>query len=80
MNSPPSPAFFGGLFRAASAAYGSSQARGRTGAVAAGPHHNHSNTGFLKPPSEARDRTCILMDTNLGSLPRSHGGTPPLAF
>ena len=32
------------LFRAAPAAYGESQARGRTAAVAAGLHHRHSNT------------------------------------
>ena len=31
------------LFRAASMAYGSSQARGRIRAVAAGLHHSHSN-------------------------------------
>ena len=35
--------FFFGLFRAAQAAYGSSQASDRTGAVAAGPSHNYSN-------------------------------------
>ena len=33
------------LFRAIHEAYGSSQARGPTGAVAAGLHHSHSNTG-----------------------------------
>ena len=33
------------LFRAASTAYGNSQARGRIGAVAAGLHHIHSNMG-----------------------------------
>ena len=33
------------LFRAAPAAYGGSQARGRIGAVAAGLHHSQSNTG-----------------------------------
>ena len=37
--------FFSGLFRAAPAAYGSSQDRGGTGAVAASPHHSHSNSG-----------------------------------
>ena len=35
------------LFRAAPMAYGSSQARGRIGAIAAGLHHSHSNTGSL---------------------------------
>ena len=37
--------FFFLLFRASLAAYGSSQARGRIGAVASGLHHSHSNTG-----------------------------------
>ena len=36
--------FFFLLFRAAPEAYGSSQARGRIGAAAAGLHHSHSNT------------------------------------
>ena len=38
------PFFF--FFRAASAAYGGSQARGRVGATTAGLHHSHSNTGY----------------------------------
>ena len=33
------------LFRAALAAYGGSQARGRIGTTAAGLHHSHSNAG-----------------------------------
>ena len=33
------------LFRAALAAYGGSQARGRIGATAAGLHHSHRNMG-----------------------------------
>ena len=33
------------LFRAAPTAYGGSQDRGRSGAVAAGLHHSHSNAG-----------------------------------
>ena len=37
--------FFFCLFRAAPEAYGGSQARGPTGAAAAGPHHSHGNTG-----------------------------------
>ena len=46
-------------------AYGSSQARDRIGAVAAGPHHSHAGSWqcwILNPLSEARDRTCVLMD------------------
>ena len=39
--------FFWGV--AASAAYGSSQARGRIGAVAAGLHHSHSNAATPQP-------------------------------
>ena len=41
--------FFFGLFAiswAAPTAYGGSQARGRIGAIAAGLHHSHSNSGF----------------------------------
>ena len=37
--------FFFGLFRAAPMVYGGSQARGLVGAVAAGLHHNDSDTG-----------------------------------
>ena len=33
------------FFRAVYAAYGSSQARGQIGAIAAGLHHSHSNAG-----------------------------------
>ena len=56
------------LFRAAPVAYGGSQARSQIWAVAAGPHHSHSNTGskpclILNLLSEARDLTCVLMDT-----------------
>ena len=68
------------LFRAAPATYGSSQARGWTGAVAASLHHSPSNAGSkldLQPTpqlswqwrilnllSEVKDRTHILMDTS----------------
>ena len=34
------------LFRATPGAYGSSKARGRIGAVAAGLHHRHRNSRF----------------------------------
>ena len=37
------------LFLATSEAYGSSQARGQIGAVAAGLCHSHSNARFLTP-------------------------------
>ena len=61
-------------------AYGSSPARGRIRAAAAGLHHSHSNTRselhlqptlssfwqhwILNPLSKARDQTCILLDTS----------------
>ena len=41
--------FFFGIFRAAPAAYGSSQASGLIGTTAAGLHHSHSNVGCLRP-------------------------------
>ena len=50
------------LFRSAHSAYGSSQARGPVGAVAAGLHHSHSNT---------RSELCLQSTpqfTALGSL------------
>ena len=67
------------LFEATPVAYGGSQAKGRTGAAAAGLHHSHSNMGSEpplqptlqlraatdpQPLSEARDGTCILMDAS----------------
>ena len=68
------------LFRATPAAYGGSQARGLTGATAAGLHHSHSNLGSktclqhipqlmailrsFNPLSKARDGTHILMVTS----------------
>ena len=39
--------FYFFVFRAALAAYGSSQARGQDGAAAAGLHHSHSNVGSV---------------------------------
>ena len=68
-------------------ACGSSQARGQVRAAAAGLYHSHSNTrsqlhlrpisrltrcGFLSPLREARDWTCILMDTGGVLNPLSH--------
>ena len=67
------------FLRAAPAAHGGSQARGPIGAVADSLHHKHSNVGsepclqptsqlrasrILNPWSEARDRTCVLIDTS----------------
>ena len=76
---------------AAPVAYGSSQARGQIGAAASSPHHSPTTRDpaasvtyitawqcqILNPLSEARDPTCVLMDTSwyqLGSLPLSHDG------
>ena len=63
------------LFRATLTSYGSSQARGRMGAVTAGLCHSHSNAGseprlrptphlILNPLGEARDQTRNLMVTS----------------
>ena len=65
------------LFRAAPAAYGSSQIRGQIRAAAAGLYHSHSNarselhlgptpqpTVMLDPRLTVRDWTCVLMDTS----------------
>ena len=66
-------------FRAAPAAYGSSKARGQIGAVTVGLGHSHSNMEsklcldlccsspqcqILNSLSEARDWTCVLVDTS----------------
>ena len=66
--------FFLNLFRAAPVAYGSSQARGPIRAAVASLHHSHSNARskphlwptlqLMAMLSEARDWTCILMDTS----------------
>ena len=56
--------FFFCLFaisRAASMAYGGSQARGLIGAVAAGLHHSSHQGQILNPLSEAMDQTRNLM-------------------
>ena len=86
-------AFF--FFRATPAAYGSSQARGRIRATAAGlhiatatgdPSHNldlhHSSPQhwILNPLSKARDRTHILLDTSWIHFHCATMGTPPLYF
>ena len=60
------------FFRGATAAYRSSQARGRIGATATCLGHSDSNVGsrlhlqhwILNPLIEARDQTCIFIDTS----------------
>ena len=79
------------LFRAALVAYGSSQARGWIGGVAASLHHSHSSAGseprlqptphsrqhrILNQLSEAREPTHILMDTNQLHFHWTTRGTP----
>ena len=71
--------FWSCLFGAAPSAYGGFQARGLIGGVAAGYtaaiampypsyvcnlHHSSQQHQILNPPSEARDQTCVLMDTS----------------
>ena len=46
-------------------AYGGSQARGQSGAVAAGLYHSSRQRWILNPLSKARDRTCVLMDMGI---------------
>ena len=78
------------FFRATLAIYGNFQARGRTAVAAACLHHSHIATWdpscicdlnhsslqrwILNPLSEARDRTCILIDTSRVCNPLSHNG------
>ena len=55
--------FFFGLFRTPSAAYGSSQARGRMRAAAASLHHNsqqHQILNLLSKPGMEHDSSWIL--------------------
>ena len=49
------------IFMAAPMVYGSSQARGWIGVVAAGLHHKAQQCQILNPPSKARDQTCELV-------------------
>ena len=83
------------FLRATPLAYGSSQARGWTGAAAASPYHSYSNTDpshvcnlyhssrqcwFLHPLSEARDWIWILIDTSWISYCWVTMGTPVPCF
>ena len=78
--------YFFACFRASPAAYGSSQARVWIGAAATAntgsepclwpiPQLHYNLQPHLNPPSEARDRTCILPDTSWVLHPLSHSGT-----
>ena len=64
-------------FRASPTAYGSSQARGRIRAVAAGLHHSHSNTES-KPGLRAPPQLTAILDSRpteqgQGLNPHPHG-------
>ena len=80
-------------FRAASAAYGSSQARGLIGAAAASLRHSHSNMDLscscnhrlqqcqiFNPLSEAGDQTHILVDISGVLNPLATKGIPLCLF
>ena len=77
--------FFVLFFRAAPAAYGIFQARGRIGAIAAGPCHSKAGSKsrlwpipqlmtmpILNPMMEARDQTHTLTDTSWDCNMLSH--------
>ena len=66
--------------KAAPAAYGGSQARGRIRAVAAGLHHSSRQYQILNPLIEARDWTCILMDARQVHFGWATMGTLPSLF
>ena len=84
------------LFRAAPAAHGSSQARGRIGAIAASLHHSHRDARSqprVQPRhhrsrqcwvlillSEARDGTCVLMNPSQICFPCVMTETPVLIY
>ena len=54
----------GGLFRATSGAYGSSQNRGQIGVTAADLHHSSQQCWIFNPLNGVWDQTCFLMDTS----------------
>ena len=55
--------FFFFFFWAAPVANGGSQALGKIRAISSGPHHTSWQWQILNPLSEARDWTCVLIDT-----------------
>ena len=67
--------FFFGLFRATPMADESSQARGWIGAVAVDLHHSSPQHQIFNPLSNARDWTCVLMDTSQICFCRASMGT-----
>ena len=72
--------FFFCLFRAAPMAYGSSQARGWIGAVAASLHQSSWQHPVLNPTSKAKDWTWALMDASKICFCWATMGTPSLFF
>ena len=93
---PPTPAFFFfPLFRAACVAYGGSQAGSElelplpactTATATWDPrhvcnlHHSSWQRWLLNPLSQARDQTCILMDTSRARYSWATTGTSPITF
>ena len=82
------------FFRAGLVACGSAQARVRNGSAAAGLHHSRNNSGSephvqptphlmatqILPLSEARDWTCILVDTSWVYSCQATMGTPRILY
>lgn len=68
---PHFPSIF---YRAAPSAYGKFPSQGSKGATATGLHHSSGQSWILKPLSEARDQSCVLMDTSRVLSPLSHDG------
>ena len=72
--------FFLFLFMATPGTHGGSRDRGGMEAATwnlgcvCDLHHSSGQRQILKPLSEVRDRTCILMDTNQVLNPLSHNG------
>ena len=61
-------------------AYGSPQARDQIWAAAAGLYHSSQQHQIPSPLSEARDQTCILMDTSWICFRCTTTGTPTPSF
>ena len=84
----PITAFFFGLFRAASAAYGGFQARGPIRAVAMPelshicdlPHSSRQHWVLNPLSDKARDQTCVLMDASWVRHRWDITGTPTITF
>ena len=72
--------FFLNLFRAALEAYRGFQARGRIGATATGLHCSSWQCQILNPLNEARNSTCVPMDTSQIHFHWSMTGAPTTEY